>query len=59
MSPNDASEGGGGVEGRTRREEARRLTPSWLKTTLASNRLEFEREMQRNRDGFAQEFERF
>lgn len=59
MAPSDnAGGGGGGAEKRTD-GKIRRLTPRWLEATLASNRVEFEREMQRNREGFASELERY
>lgn len=59
MSPKDSERGGGGAEGRTTDQEIKRVPSRWLKATLASNRIEFEREMQRSRRGFAHELERF
>ena len=60
MAPKDRmGGGGGGVDEQVYDDAVRRLKPRWFETALASNRLEFEREMQRNRRGFASELERF
>lgn len=58
MARKDVS-GGGGAEGRKEPKRKPRLTPRWLESVQAGNRLEFEREMQRHREGFDREFERF
>ena len=60
MAPSDQTGGGGGgVDDLDRTDAVEPLTARWLETTQASNRLEFEREMQRHRERFAPEFERF
>ena len=60
MAPSDAPGGGGGVDGKAKRSDRRkRPTPRWLRAVQEGNRLAFEKEMQRKRQGFDREFERF
>jgi len=62
MATHDGVGGGGGDGGRTNGDgPARklRISPRWLKTTVESNRLAFEDEMQRHRQRFDRELRRF
>jgi len=58
MSPNDRM-GGDGADGRNSTFEVARPARRWLRTAQEGNRFEFEREMERRRSEFADEFERF
>lgn len=54
-------EGGGGGE-RVEADEGSQpedISPQWLKTTQHTNRVAFEREMERHRQRFDSEFQRF
>jgi hypothetical protein len=53
---------GGGGEGRERGGENSRpenISPKWLKGAKQTNRVAFEREMERHRQRFDSEFQRF
>jgi hypothetical protein len=60
MATSDRS-GGGGGEGTEAREDSQpaNISPQWLKTTQRTNRVAFEREMERHRQRFDSEFQRF
>ena len=60
MATNERSGGGGGA-GRTAGGDSQsgNISPQWLKTTQQTNRVAFEREMERHRQRFDSEFRRF
>lgn len=60
MATNEHTGGGGGE--RVEAEEGSRqgkISSQWLKTTQQTNRVAFEREMERHRQRFDSEFQRF
>lgn len=66
MAPSDRERGGGGEDGSGearpadgRAAKRRTVTRRWLEAAQQTNRLEFEREMERRRARFRPELERF
>jgi len=60
MATNELEGGGGGErEGSGERSKSEKISRKWLKTTQHTNRVEFEREMERQRQRFDSEFQRF
>ncbi|MDX1395444.1 MAG: hypothetical protein R3195_13735 [Gemmatimonadota bacterium] len=61
MATNEHEGGGGGdrAEADGEASRSRNITPQWLKTTQQTNRVAFEREMERHRQRFDSEFRRF
>ena len=61
MATNEDEGGGGGdgAEGEGERSRSENITPQWLKTTQQTNRVAFEREMEKHRQRFDSEFQRF
>lgn len=61
MATNEDVGGGGGERAEEEGEgsSSERISPQWLKLTQRTNRVEFEREMERHRQRFDSEFQRF
>ncbi|MDH3733973.1 MAG: hypothetical protein OEU54_10585 [Gemmatimonadota bacterium] len=61
MATNDNGGGGGGerVDEHGDGSRPEHISPQWLKATQQTNRVAFEREMERHRQRFDSEFQRF
>ena len=59
MATNDDVGGGGEREEGGESSRVEGISPQWLRSTQQTNRVEFEREMERHRQRFDSEFQRF